>query len=471
MTTEQAAEPVLCFRAELLAGRTSQSGLFYDSNLHERMMRALEVKPRGDVETDKAWKQLVVYVVIRTGDRLFSYVRTGEGEPRLAGRRSIGVGGHANAGDVRSNATYAALLEEAVWRELQEEITIDRAECTTPRLLGFISDSTEEVNDVHFGVIWLLDVKLADIGAHPDGGVSKPEMKPLDELLGLYDSYEKWSQLVIEFLDQACPRNNGGLLPDTALDKVLLPGKSQWDGLDRFRRLLIQPLNPDSVTTIGYDLTVGGTYYLCIPGLFGGFKRRDHQPWGAKIRVRPGAMVAIKTAETVGMPLSHMLSGLIVSKVSVAEKGFSHVSTSVDSDWYGNLLVTITNTTSRTLELKVGERFCTLVVFRNAVPSTRPCGKSQEAHEAVLVDYWKRSVSWGRWEAFLALSLQVGVAVVSISYLFWRPGRGTSSPVTAADVATLGAIYAILIALVNWATTNFLRLPPLKPPKDLSSSD
>ena len=53
--------------------------------------------PRARAENDPSFKQLIPYVIIHSGNKFLSYVRgKAEGENRLVGNRSIGIGGHVN---------------------------------------------------------------------------------------------------------------------------------------------------------------------------------------------------------------------------------------------------------------------------------------------------------------------------------------------------------------------------------------
>ncbi len=57
--------------------------------------------PRREAEQDPGHKQIIPYLVLRDGPRLFVIHRTrAGGDARLHGRYSIGVGGHLNPGDV-----------------------------------------------------------------------------------------------------------------------------------------------------------------------------------------------------------------------------------------------------------------------------------------------------------------------------------------------------------------------------------
>ena len=107
-----------------------------------------ELRPRSTVETDFNFKQLIPYVVFRNGDTFFSYKRsTGQGEARLHGKYSIGIGGHINDEN----------LFDACRREIHEEVilpsTLDNDLC----LVGLINDDTNAVGRVHLGVLFVLD--------------------------------------------------------------------------------------------------------------------------------------------------------------------------------------------------------------------------------------------------------------------------------------------------------------------------
>ena len=60
----------------------------------------LSYRPRGDVETDPTFKQLIPYVVLRSAGELFHYPRGRSGsETRLQALRSVGLGGHISHDD------------------------------------------------------------------------------------------------------------------------------------------------------------------------------------------------------------------------------------------------------------------------------------------------------------------------------------------------------------------------------------
>ena len=60
----------------------------------------MDYRPRSEVEEDPGFKQIIPYVVFRSGDGVFCYTRgKSQGEARLHRLRSLGVGGHVSEED------------------------------------------------------------------------------------------------------------------------------------------------------------------------------------------------------------------------------------------------------------------------------------------------------------------------------------------------------------------------------------
>jgi len=156
------------------------------------------------------------------------------------------------------------------------------------------------------------------------------------------------------------------LLTDTDLKNIIC-SESNWT--DR-NKLHIHPFFEDCLTPVGYDLRIGSPYSSALKG--GTFKIKEDE----KIAISPGDTVLITTLEKVGMPKNRTVSALIVSKVSKVSKGLSHVSTTIDPDWEGNLLITIHNHSRENVNLNFAEPFCTTVFFENKSPSTKDCEKA-----------------------------------------------------------------------------------------------
>jgi predicted NUDIX family phosphoesterase len=105
-------------------------------------------RPRGQAEQDASWKQIIPYLLMRDGDRLFLMQRTSGGaDARLHDLWSIGIGGHLNPED-------GGVLE-GLRREFHEEMAADWD--PSPRLIGLLNDDDVLVGQVHLGVVFEAD--------------------------------------------------------------------------------------------------------------------------------------------------------------------------------------------------------------------------------------------------------------------------------------------------------------------------
>lgn len=153
--------------------------------------RTGEFRPRAEMESDPAYKQVIPYLVLRDGERWFLMRRTrAGGDARLHDRWSIGVGGHLNPGD---HDLAGGLLRE--WRE---ELVADFVPAF--RLIGLLNDDTTDVGRVHLGAVFVADAAGRSV-----------EIREIDKLTGRFatsrdvaavaDDMETWSRLVFEALE------------------------------------------------------------------------------------------------------------------------------------------------------------------------------------------------------------------------------------------------------------------------------
>ena len=108
--------------------------------------------PRDEAEIDPSFKQLIPYLVLRHGGRVFHYRRRGGGEKRLDAQRSIGIGGHITDADGAVTRGYRTGL----LRELAEEVEL--AGGYRERCVGLINDDRTPVGQVHLGIVHVLDL-------------------------------------------------------------------------------------------------------------------------------------------------------------------------------------------------------------------------------------------------------------------------------------------------------------------------
>jgi predicted NUDIX family phosphoesterase len=170
----------------------------------------IEYLPRGRMEVDPSFKQLIPYVLFRwTDDRgtihVFQYQRGGGmGEARLHAKFSVGVGGHISSVDANWEGAAPAepqsshhIYRSGMQRELAEEVAIDTPYDET--VVGLINDDETPVGRVHLGVVHLCDVAQPRVTPRePD--VLNAGFEPVNDILGRLDQFETWSQIAIRAL-------------------------------------------------------------------------------------------------------------------------------------------------------------------------------------------------------------------------------------------------------------------------------
>ncbi len=151
--------------------------------------------PRSKVETDPTFKQLIPYVVLRSGDLFFHYRRGANGsEQRLRALRSLGIGGHINDTDCRDSTDPYAV---GMLRELHEEVQLPQH--GTARLLGFINDDRTPVGSVHLGIVHVLDLD-SPVATARESSIADAGFASLPQLVNSIGEFESWSQLILQEL-------------------------------------------------------------------------------------------------------------------------------------------------------------------------------------------------------------------------------------------------------------------------------
>ena len=133
--------------------------------------------------------------VCRGQFQIFSYRRDkGQGETRLLGKRSVGVGGHISTIDeVAGGSNYL----EGMRREIEEEVFLEsgyRHEC-----VGLINDDLTEVGKVHLGIVHIFDLDAPQVRPREQSIIQTGFATPTD-LLRERDQFETWSQICLDHL-------------------------------------------------------------------------------------------------------------------------------------------------------------------------------------------------------------------------------------------------------------------------------
>ena len=144
----------VCRRRDLWPECSPQGFTALDAHAFADLVERIETRgffvERREAERCPAWKQAIPYIVVAHDDRVLELERLPkQGESRLHGMRSIGIGGHVNPVDASGEGT---LILEAARRELAEELEVEVSPSLQP--LGFVNDDGTAVGAVHVGLVF-----------------------------------------------------------------------------------------------------------------------------------------------------------------------------------------------------------------------------------------------------------------------------------------------------------------------------
>ena len=148
--------------------------------------------PRGKVETDTSWQQIIPYMVFINDGCVFVMQRKGDHtEARLANNYSLGIGGHINAQDIGDSDIMA-------WAKREFEEETDYEGTFNGEFVGVLNDDSNEVGSVHIGLVIFVhgdSNKISVKSEHKSG-----EMITIDKVGKHYGDMETWSQIVYDYL-------------------------------------------------------------------------------------------------------------------------------------------------------------------------------------------------------------------------------------------------------------------------------
>jgi len=194
-------EMVLCIERSLLDEIGSFQGIQTDvARYVPRILQAENTHfvSRSNAENDPSKKQVIPYVLIQKGNALLHYVRGKQsGEKRLVAKGSIGIGGHINHRDETLFDAGMEFYEEAVQRELHEELRMDgRFES---EIVALLNDDSTPVDQVHLGIVHLCKLTSENV-AKGEACITDLRFLTLPELIERRDNMETWSRLCLDFI-------------------------------------------------------------------------------------------------------------------------------------------------------------------------------------------------------------------------------------------------------------------------------
>ena len=196
-------ENILVVRRPLLEQLGMFQGLCFDVDRYLPSLLAREnnfFTPRAPAETNPELKQIIPYVLLVHGERVFHYVRGKKaGEQRLVAKGSLGIGGHMNDGDEGLFALDREAYNVAVQREVAEEVFIETK--FTNHIVALLNDDSNEVGRVHLGVVHIFRLE-SDAARKRESVITESGFLTIPELRARRDTLETWSQLCLDGLDR-----------------------------------------------------------------------------------------------------------------------------------------------------------------------------------------------------------------------------------------------------------------------------
>jgi predicted NUDIX family phosphoesterase len=195
-------ENILVVRRPLLDQLGSFQGLCFDVDRYLPVLLAREnnfFTPRGPAETNPGLKQIIPYVLLVHGERVFHYVRGKKaGEQRLVAKGSVGIGGHMNDGDEHLFALDRDAYNAAVQREVAEEVFLETK--YTNHIVALLNDDSNDVGRVHLGVVHVFRLE-SDAARKRESVITESGFLTIPELRARRDALETWSQFCLDGLD------------------------------------------------------------------------------------------------------------------------------------------------------------------------------------------------------------------------------------------------------------------------------
>ena len=148
-------------------------------------------------ENDPSYQQVVPYAIVMHNNRIFLYERAPKGvnsEERLASKLSIGIGGHVEPFD---DSEDESIIISTLKREIQEELGY--FEELFIRHKGYIKFSETEVDSVHFGLVYVAEIKEHSFTFN-NKEIVHGEFKALEEIRSpeIYNRLENWSKVLVD---------------------------------------------------------------------------------------------------------------------------------------------------------------------------------------------------------------------------------------------------------------------------------
>ena|SRR3990167_8261277 len=153
-----------------------------------------EFLPRGKMETDPNYKQIIPYLIFVHEEKFFLMQRKSKAsEARLQNKFTLGIGGHIREEDLNSDS-----IVDWAKREFHEEVNYSGNLEIEP--MGLLNDDSNDVGKVHLGFVFLLKGDSAKISVKSE--LESGKLATLEECKMHEAQMETWSQLVFQFIEE-----------------------------------------------------------------------------------------------------------------------------------------------------------------------------------------------------------------------------------------------------------------------------
>jgi predicted NUDIX family phosphoesterase len=150
-----------------------------------------QFQSRIAMENDPRYKQIIPYLVFMHQDKVFVVERKKTAsEQRLAGKLSIGIGGH-----IRKDDLLGSTIFDWARREFNEEVNYHDHFEFEP--LGIVNDERDSVGQVHLGFVFLIRGSTPNISIKSE--LKQGQLVPYSSLTDT-SRFESWSQIVLPYL-------------------------------------------------------------------------------------------------------------------------------------------------------------------------------------------------------------------------------------------------------------------------------
>lgn len=189
--------------------------------------------------------------------------------------------------------------------------------------------------------------------------------------------------------------------------------------------IVICGYSENNLTDIGYNLTPTEFIFSVNKGSLVDVQNENNEKY---CFVPANDTVLILTREAVWV--SEKMAGTFHSKVKLVSNGFGHVSTTLDANWEGPLLISLNNPTSKPIKLIIAEdkgngikytSFVTLILYKMITPTKKPhdnppCRldilkeklRKPKFLDWSSTDYWRLSNIIDKIRDFEALQVNIG---------------------------------------------------------------